>query len=54
MAGAGLYTAGMATGIAEGSYELARGGGSLIYKSIRYMAGTSDNKATTGRIWQSP
>ena len=47
MAGAGLYTAGMATGIAEGSYELARGGGSLIYKSIRYMAGTSDNKATT-------
>ena len=34
-AGAGLYAAGMATGIAESSYEIARGGGSYVYKSIR-------------------
>ena len=46
-AGAGLYAAGMATGIAESSYEIARGGGSYVYKSIRTLIGTEDNKATT-------
>lgn len=45
--GAGLITAGMATGLAEGGYELARDGVAKGYKGIRTLIGTEDNKATT-------
>lgn len=45
--GAGIYAAGMATGIGVSGYSLAREGGATVYGKIRDLIGTSDNKATT-------